>query len=415
MAKFDGLKINESECFQAISAKLGTSMFEIVNFKQEPLEEMGGYLGEHSILKIAIKRESLKQETLSFFVKSLPQVQSQRDFLNEMNGSFKEYSFFTKYIDCLKKLSINILDDVIPTCYLATDESFIFEDLSAKNFQTLQSRKALDINTVKVGLSSLAKLHASAIIFEEKTSFRLARDFSEELKESFYLGTESTERAMRSCKRGNDALIDIIHDERMKITKDQLKDKVRESVDLQKIYIQPSTKFRNTICHGDTWTKNFLFKFEKGQAVSCVIVDFQTYRYGPPGQDVMLFLHLVMDRETRNENIQKLISFYYEELNRNFRDFDCENIITWNEFLESCHFYKQYALTQTIMHFHVVILRDDIAKEVFGTPGYAKNALFGNGRYEYIIETCQRDPVFKRLNLGALEDLTKFYHNQLLL
>ena len=59
-----------------------------------------------------------------------------------------------------------------------------------------------------------------------------------------------------------------------------------------------------------------MVKFEDSRPVNCVLVDFQSYRYGPPGQDVVGFLHLSTNREFRTKHFEEMLRFYYQE-------FDC--------------------------------------------------------------------------------------------
>ena len=88
----------------------------------------------------------------------------------------------------------------------------------------------------------------------------------------------------------------------MTIPKHVFMEKILDALDEQKLFAKPSTKFRNTICHGDPWTKNLMFKFDD-RDVKCVMVDFQSYRYCPPGQDVMAFLHLTTDKKLRDDHL----------------------------------------------------------------------------------------------------------------
>ncbi|RZC39562.1 EcKinase domain containing protein, partial [Asbolus verrucosus] len=203
-------KISKFDCQKVITKKLGTENFTILNFQQLPFAEKNGYLGEHSSLNVTIEHKRM-EESFTFFVKSWPEVPSQRNFLSEINGFFKEQRFFTKYYPELKKHSIDILDDAVPACYFTNEEVIILEDMKAKGYETLKSRDPMKIECVKAALVAISKLHASGLILEETKSFKLDNDFKDELKESFYAGTDSTDRAMGSSKHGIEALIDLTH------------------------------------------------------------------------------------------------------------------------------------------------------------------------------------------------------------
>ncbi|XP_063922802.1 uncharacterized protein LOC135137147 [Zophobas morio] len=226
--------------------KTKTDDFSVVDFHQTPFDKVNGFLGDHSSLKITIERNS-DHEKHNFFVKSIPTGKSQRDYILDVNGSFKEEFFFTKLQDLLHEHSITILDDAIPTCYYTDGKIFVFEDLTEDGYTTT----SLDFECVKVALAALAKLHASAIILEEKKSFRLIDAFSEELAETLVCDKEMVKKGVVAHNRGFDALFDLTHQDEMKISKNLLREKVCEGHDLQKEFVKPSTIFKNTILHGD--------------------------------------------------------------------------------------------------------------------------------------------------------------------
>ncbi|KAJ3632899.1 hypothetical protein MTP99_009881 [Tenebrio molitor] len=412
--EFQVCEISHSDCRKVIGEKLKSKDFKVLDHEQIPFSERNGYLGEHCTLRIDIERDGL-EESFTFFVKAPPRSQSQRNFLEEINGHFKEKSFFNKYCPKLKKHGVDILDGAVPTCYHIGDEIFIFDDLKALGYDTLPSRAPLTVDCVKAALSASAKLHASGLILEERLSFRLTDEFASEVSETFYSGTKSPERAMKSCKEGLRALIDVTHKPEMKIGKEAFAERVLEGCDMQKVYVRPSTRFRNTICHADPWTKNFLFKFEAGRPINCVVVDFQTYRYGPPAQDVLAFIYLVTDRGTRDAHLDDLLHFYYAELAANMEKYGVKDVVTKTEFFDSCDYFKRFALTQTLAHFQVVILSDEIAQELFGDPDKSERVIFGDGRRDFVVTVWQRDPIFRQKNSEIIADLREFYEAQLTL
>ncbi|XP_044268166.1 uncharacterized protein LOC123013602 [Tribolium madens] len=396
-------QITESECSKIISAKLKSRDFKILRYQQIAFDEIVGYLGEHCTLEITILRNN-HEETYSFFMKSAPQVPSQRNFFEEIGGFSKEKNFFTKYHPMLKRYNIDIIDDVVPECYLVFDETFIFDNLTCKGYETLPSRSPLPIDCIKAALASFARLHASGLILEEMKSCRLTDEFS--LKEGFFSGEGSAERGLQAGKEGMRAFCDWTK------TDEALKTQIVAGIEEQKTFVVPSTRFRNTICHADPWTKNFLFKFEGGKAINCVTVDWQTYRYGPPAQDVLAFIYLVADGTVRETHFDHLLSFYYSELRKTMEKFGFGDVVTQEEFFQSCQYYKQFALVQSLGHFQVVLLADEDGKELFGDPERAKNVVFGEDRYEFIQKILTKDPVFRKRVCDSVEELKRLYEEK---
>ncbi|EFA03626.1 uncharacterized protein LOC103312981 [Tribolium castaneum] len=396
-------QITQSECSKVISAKLKTRDFKILRYQQIEFDEIVGYLGDHCTLEITILRDN-HEETYSFFMKSAPRVPSQRTFFEEIDGFSKEKNFFTKFHPMLKRHNIDIIDDVIPECYLVFDETFILDDLKRKGYVTLPSRSPLAIDCIKAALASLAKLHASGLILEETKSCRLTDEFS--LKESFYSGQGSAEQALQSAKGGMRAFCDWAK------TDEALKTRIVSGIEEKKTFAVPSSRFRNTICHADPWTKNFLFKFEDGKAINCVTVDWQTYRYGPPAQDVLAFIYLVADGDVRKTHFDELLAFYYGELSKAMGKFGFGDVVTREEFFQSCQYFKQFALTQSLTHFQVVLLSDEDGKELFGNPEKAKSVIFGDDRYEFVQKILAKDPVFRKRVCSSVEELIKLHEEK---
>lgn len=409
MAEYEGPKFSQSEINQIISEKLKKPDFKVLNYQQIAFEEIHGYLGDHSTLEVTIQHKNLT-ETHSFFVKTAPKTPSQRKFLEEINGYVKEKVFFKKYYPMLKHHGIDVLDGAIPECYLVTKDTFIFDNLKTLGYVTLPSRTPLPIDCIKAALVAFAKLHASGLILEETKSFRLTDEFGEELlKDSFYSGKGTSEAGLVASKDGMRALIDSTY---TKISKETFKAQAVHGIELQKVFASPSSRFRNTICHADPWTKNFLFKFEDGKAINCVAVDWQTYRYGPPAQDVLSFIYLVADEKVREGFFDELLVFYYGKLKTCIDRFGFQNVITEKEFFESCRYFKQFALTQSLTHFQVVILADEDAKELFNDPEKARRVIFGDMRYDFVRKIVEKDPVYKKRVSAHIEELGKFYEGQ---
>ncbi|XP_015835441.2 uncharacterized protein LOC107397922 [Tribolium castaneum] len=216
---------------------------------------------------------------------------------------------------------------------------------------------------------------------------------------------------MEAYKTGANAIIDLSHEPTMKISSGWLKQKVSEVLDLQKLYVTPSRRFRNTICHGDVWTGNFMFKMEQ-KSKNCVLVDFQACRYGPPAQDVMAFLHLTTNRDFRDKHREEVLGFFYKELDASLDKFGLKNLIKREEFDESCRFYKRYAMVQAIILFQIVVMSEEVARELFANQDKVLSVFFKE-KYDFITEVCQKDPIFRKMNFEAIAELREFFEGQM--
>jgi Ser/Thr protein kinase RdoA (MazF antagonist) len=78
---------------------------------------------------------------------------------------------------------------------------------------------------------------------------------------------------------------------------------------------EPSSKFRNIICHRDLWLNNILFKYDtSGKPEEVALVDFQIYRYCPPALDLTMFMYVTTTREFREQHLLSLLLTYHREL-----------------------------------------------------------------------------------------------------
>ena len=56
----------------------------------------------------------------------------------------------------------------------------------------------------------------------------------------------------------------------------------------------------DTCCHGDFWSNNIMFKYDKdGNVNGTVLVDFQLILYGNPLYDVLYLLYISADSQFR--------------------------------------------------------------------------------------------------------------------
>lgn len=402
--------VTEENCFRIISKKLNSDQFEIINFEEEAFATRNGFLGEHSSLKIHIQTEN-RHEKYTFFVKSLPKSEGQRNFAVEVGGSYKESSFFCKYLEKLKNLQIDLLSQKLPTCYLANEELIVLEDLNRLGYVTKSARSCLKNSEIKCALTTISKLHASGLIFEEKQKKSLVDEFGDIFQETFYSGKESSDMAFESCKSGIRAVIDMTHRNEMGISKELFTQLALHGIDEQKKFAKPSGIYRNTICHGDLWIKNFLFLYQSEAIKNCILVDFQTYRYAPPAQDVMAFIHLVSDKKSRDLHFEEWLNFYFEELRANLKNFGVENVFSKDEFLITCGFFKPFALTQSVTHFQTINLSEETIDQIFSDQEKSKRIMFVN-KYDFIQKICTEDTVFRFKMFEAVCELRQYYQNK---
>ncbi|CAH1183631.1 unnamed protein product [Phaedon cochleariae] len=394
---------------EAIKTKLNREHFLILKHKLEPLPIRTGLLGDHSILQVQILHEDGHSESFPFFIKYFPKMEACAMFAEGI-GAFEKEMFVYKLFEEFRKSGINIINSVVPECYLAKSNKYFFlEDLTADGFHALDKHKVLESETLVI-LQSLAKIHASSIIYEEKIGKTLLEMFPENFAESFFNDREGfiNEDGINASIKCVLNEIDIF-DFPTKLSSGKNFRDVAEKV-CHKIYdlVKPSEKFRNVLTHGDLWATNFLLK-KGAEGSQCKFVDFQCGRYVPPAQDVMSLLHLTTSREFRKEHMYEVIGMYYSCLEKHLKGAGLvpDKLIPFAEFLDSCEEQKSFAIVQTAIYFPLVLVRSNDIEIYFSDVHLNKKVLFED-RTHLVLAHKDTDTFYAHRLRESIQDLKDF-------
>lgn len=409
--------VTREDCYKVLGAHLGSSQYRLKSCREERFSEKCGFLGDHKKLTLEIERDG-NAERLSFFVKGMPMEPSQRKFVEDVGLCRKETSFFNGLVRKVKENGIDLLDSVIPKCYLALkNELLIFEDLSTRGFDKLYMRESYDLNTVSLILRKIAAFHASFLILEERLTttkagkYRIIDHYKEELSEPFYNDTVISAKGNLSSRRSSGVTVDMFC-----LNQEGFKDFVASSIGRQPEQVKPSSRYRNTVCHGDLWTNNILLKLDhQNSPVDCLLVDLQTLRYNPPAHDVMAFLYLTTDRSFRALFMSQCLEIYHRALSEFLiqHRVDVADVVSWEDFLGSCREAKEFAVNQSLTHFQNIMMTSEQVKELFADLEFGERHMFED-RSEYVVKLCGDDGEYRDKLGEAVSDLMEVYQEQLL-
>jgi len=109
----------------------------------------------------------------------------------------------------------------------------------------------------------------------------------------------------------------------------------------------------DTLCHGDFWSNNIMFKYnEDGKVAETILVDFQLINYGHPAYDLMYLLYLSTDNEFRDQHMDECLQHYWTTLNQYITQFQPKGLkYEWQDFQSDVLTYKTigYVLATTLM------------------------------------------------------------------
>lgn len=406
------LQFQLKDCQTVVENKLKITKFKIIKHQLLPIDNVFGYFGEHVQLSIKLEYDK-KVEEILFFAKFFPRPHLQQDY-DLVSGAFKKEIFvYEELLPKIQNAGISLPQSIVPKCYYTnTNHVIIFEDLTKRGFERLTRYQYLDYDTVVTVIKALAKLHASSLIYEEKTSDSLDKYFAQ-YNETFYSPVENHKgricylAAVKAIKTE----IDYFN---LKTTMTKQEFKIRARKACYKIFdlVKPSKKYRNVICHGDLWSTNFLIRYQNPVPSECMLIDFQISRFAPPSQDVMGLLYITTSRSFRKQYMKKLCKFYYNELTKHVADYgyDLNKLIPYREFIESCEEQKIFSSAQTATYYQMINMKSDYMDEIVKDEAKWLHTLYED-RSTIVLENCQRDEDYKNKLKDTLKNLRDICEN----
>ncbi|KAG5673078.1 hypothetical protein PVAND_003153 [Polypedilum vanderplanki] len=269
---------------------------------------------------------TLHRITIKFQIKSINIVaksDSDNEFKLEKIGpngydiQNKEIKFFSQIAPEMEKIFGNGI--ILNVIYVdKVNKILIFKDLKDENFQTTNRIIGLDEKHMKLSLSKLAKFHAASLKMLAKNP---------QIFDDFDMGMFS--RKIDGFNKPRLRLFTAAGDE--VATWEGCEVYAKKMKNLRKYFIENATRCfdvkkneLNVLNHGDMWTTNVMFKYDKnGNVADAVILDFQFCHYGSIALDLNHFFFTSLNDDLYNhKDIERLLQFYYYELKKILLDFN---------------------------------------------------------------------------------------------
>ncbi|KAF2879860.1 hypothetical protein ILUMI_26317 [Ignelater luminosus] len=297
---FKEIILSVEECHTLVKRYLRSDEFQVLKYEEEPSEDFENYF------KIKIKTLNGVQSDLSFIGKKL-----------EKNAE-KIFSHEVLYMDC----------NFIPKyCYGQEDKFIIFEDFTKENFIRPQE---MDIEHIKLTLKNLAGLHAKSVEFEMKKSKKQGKSYKIIDENDQFINDPLMESLWFQEGLNNlNLLIDLLPENHL--DSNRIKTKI---ADIFYKFQNRNSGFKQVLCHGSLWNKNILFKYNNNKKpTDCKFINFEYQHYNSPVVDVLQFIYMNTNQESRKKHLHELLEFYYECLKNQLESMDLKpgKIIPKNE------------------------------------------------------------------------------------
>lgn len=411
------------ECYEILKNYLGHTKYNLQKFTLTPLQYRYGNLGDYFKLKANIDIDN-KAVDVNLFVKFLPSNNETTREAARNGPSKKEDFFYNFFIKEFENCGLKDLLDFAPTCFLSkTNYVLVLEDLGIQGYSLFTEEKFYSYEMLKLSVTKLARLHACSLVFEEtkskelKESFRLDEHYEDYLQEIIF---QTKERDMLRIlsEVGEDTVIDYLiplyREVAKNLTIEEFQKRARITFKCFFAKVLKSDTYRNTLCHGDTWDTNIMFKFDRNNVpTECKFVDYQMTRYCPPIQDVMSHLYLTTNRDTRTKYLSILLDLYYEELSRIVVSFgfDMEKVLSADEFQRSCYYMKSQGICQALFYAQINLCTFEERASIFSDPEKFEQILMKDRR-PFIEELIKRHAFYKPRLGEWIQDLYEICENE---
>ncbi|XP_034826517.1 uncharacterized protein [Maniola hyperantus] len=235
------------------------------------------------------------------------------------------------------------------------------EDANVEGFGTTSRQEGIDFEHCKVTMKALAQYHALTFAMKDQKPDLLNR-ISDAVFETYYdprLWDWYKRFWKRICGIAIDAVEkeypNSIYVEKVKqfAVPERYEDMIRAVRD----------KTNAVMSHGDSWTNNFLYKYDGTRPVAAKIIDFQLTRCASPVLDVVFFIYACTDQVLREKYYDDLLKYYYEVLSEQISQLgsDPHKVYPVETFMQEIKKYSYFGLVFSFESTPFIILAPEDA------------------------------------------------------
>lgn len=194
--------------------------------------------------------------------------------------------------------------------------ALLMEDLTHQGYKMAARLQRLDELHVRLVLKKLAKMQAASAVLEAN-----CKDQSNSLKKYdrgfFNRYTESFSAYFLGCLKSCASYLNTVPG--FEKQAQLLLELVPYYMALGLRCFQPEAEHINVLTHGDAWTNNMMFKYEKGVPTDVLLIDFQYAFWGSPTLDIHHLFNTSAVERVRSDLQVEMRCVYHDVFVRELR------------------------------------------------------------------------------------------------
>ncbi|KOB77012.1 Uncharacterized protein OBRU01_04785 [Operophtera brumata] len=286
-----------------------------------------GQAGDNYVANVKrIIIEEKDGSTLKMIAKVAPNQEVLREMANTKVCFRNEHLMYTKVLPKFEQ--VQRASDIpkeerlrYAACYGSFEEAphevILLEDLKVSGFQMLDRFQPLSDECVRSVLKNFARLHSFSYALKHKEP-AVFDEFRDDLFDMWGSMNERDETKMFFEQLVANALLVLESDVHKKIVKDII---TLTLTTYAKILRADRESKHLIIQQGDAWTNNIMFKFEEGNLLESIMIDYQVSKASNPVADIQYMIFNCTDYKSRKEHFHDWIDYYHTELDKSLSSF----------------------------------------------------------------------------------------------
>ncbi|XP_061393307.1 uncharacterized protein LOC133328777 [Musca vetustissima] len=303
----------------------------------------------------------------------------------------REIEIYEEVLPKLKALLKEIGDDeqiFAETMTVDREKSvLVFEDLNERDFIMPDRLQGLDMETTKIVLRKLAKMHACSAVLNERQPHCLEHydkgffNHHTEVYAPCFVG------CFEACTRR------VAQWPEFKHLHKKLVELTPFYMELGKRVFDPLPSHLNVFAHGDLWTNNVLVKYDKKtkKPLDVIIIDFQYSAWTTPAADLFYLFNSSLTEEMHLHKQDELIQHYYIHLRETLEK------LRYQGDIPSLHKFHQQLQEKSFYAMHTTCVVQPIQRNVINDDADFNALMQTDERAIRFKNTCYTNPFVHRM------------------